>query len=91
MAKPGPKPGYKRATQEEQETVQLEVAPLEPSIQTLSASDRENPSKLTGDALRELAHRRGLAKSQLPSMSDEKIREQLRYITYNQYENDAVA
>lgn len=91
MAKPGPKPGYKRAAQEAQETVQLEVAPLEPSIQTLSASDRENPSKLTGDALRELAHRRGLAKSQLPSMSDEKIREQLRYITYNQYENDAVA
>lgn len=91
MAKPGPKPGFKRATQEAQGTAQLEVAPLEPNIQTLSASDRENPSKLTGDALRELAHRRGLAKSQLPSMSDEKIREQLRYITYNQYENDAVA
>lgn len=91
MNKPGPKPGHKRATQEAQETAQLEVAPLEPTIPPLSASDRENPAKLTGAALRELAHRRGLAKSQLPSMSDEKIREQLRYMTYNQYEQDAVA
>ena len=45
---------------------------------------------LTGEPLRQLAHRRGLAKSTLTSMSDEKIREQLRYITHRQYE-DAVA
>lgn len=58
----------------------------------LSAGDRENPNKLTGLALRELAHRRGLAKSLLADMSDEKIRTELRYITHRQYgEEDAVA
>lgn len=58
----------------------------------LSSGDRENPSKLTGQALRELAHRRGLAKSILADMSDEKIRTELRYITHRQYgEEDAVA
>lgn len=45
---------------------------------------------LSGQALRDLAHRRGLAKSQLAAMSDEKIREQLRYATYRQYDDDAV-
>lgn len=68
----------KRQPQEAQETV-------------LSAADRENPDKLSGDALRALAHRRGLARSTLPTMSDDKIREQLRYMTYSQYESDAVA
>jgi hypothetical protein len=70
------------------EQAQPEPTPVAP---VLSASDRENPNKLSGEPLRALAHRRGLARSQLPSMSDEKIREQLRYMTYNQYENDAVA
>lgn len=59
-------------------------------VPELSAADRENPAKLSGDALRELAHKRGLAKSDLPSMSDDKIREQLRYMTHRQYD-DAVA
>lgn len=59
------------------------------STDTVPAKDRENPDKLAGEALRVLAHRRGLARSSLPSMSDEKIREQLRLITYSQYE-DAV-
>lgn len=73
------KASQKRQPQDAQETV-------------LSAADRENPDKLSGDALRALAHRRGLARSALPTMSDDKIREQLRYMTYNQYEHsDAVA
>lgn len=54
----------------------------------LSPADRENPGKLSGEALRELAHRRGLAKSSLADMTDEKIREQLRYIVQRQYEDD---
>jgi hypothetical protein len=63
-----------------------------PDVQALSAADRENPEKLAGSDLRVLAHRRGLARSALPTMSDDKIREQLRYMTYNQYEHsDAVA
>lgn len=52
----------------------------------LSAADRENPDKLTGDALRELAHKRGLARSAIAMMSDEKIRNELRYIVYRQYD-----
>lgn len=52
----------------------------------LSAADRENPDKLTGDALRELAHKRGLARSAIETMSDEKIRNELRYIVYRQYD-----
>lgn len=56
----------------------------------LSAADRENPNKLTGQALRDLAHRRGMAKSILIDMPEEKIRMELRYITSRQYE-DAVA
>lgn len=51
----------------------------------LSAADRNNPSKLSGDALRAHAHRCGLAKSTLGAMSDEKIREQLRYIVQSAY------
>lgn len=62
----------------------------EASQEALSASDRENPEKLSGSALHELAHRRGLARSEIEKMDDEKIRTQLRYLTYRQYD-DAVA
>ncbi len=53
----------------------------------LSATDRENPDKLTGQDLRALAYRRGLAKSSLESMPDDKIRRELKFITYRQYDN----
>jgi hypothetical protein len=53
-------------------------------------ADRENPDKISGDDLKALAHRRGIAKSLLSSMTDEKIRTELRYITHRQYD-DAVA
>lgn len=59
------------------------------SVAGLSAYQRENPDALTGSDLRHLAYSRGIAKSQLASMSDEKIREQLKYLTYRQYD-DAV-
>lgn len=54
--------------------------------QALSAADRENPEKLSGGDLRALAHRRGLARSDVERMDDEKIRTQLRYLTYRQYD-----
>lgn len=53
--------------------------------ESLSAADRENPDKLTGEALRALAHRRGVARSEADVMSDDKLRMQLRYITNRQY------
>ncbi len=55
----------------------------------VSATDRENPDKLTGSDLRALAYRRGLARSSLASMPDDKIRRELKLITYRQYD-DAV-
>ena len=61
------------------------AAPAE-EHRVLSAADRENPDKLTGEPLRKLAHSRGMAKSDLERMSDEKIREQMRYIAHRQYE-----
>jgi hypothetical protein len=51
----------------------------------LSAAHRENPEKLSGEALKKLGHQRGLALSQMAQMSDAKIREQLRYVAYRQY------
>jgi hypothetical protein len=62
------------------------VAPAAPAAAVLSAADRENPDKLTGEALHALAHRRGLARSAIERLSDEKIRTELRYLTYRQYE-----
>ena len=57
----------------------------EVDAQPLSAADRENPDKLTGEDLRALAHRRGVARSESETMSDDKLRMQLRYITNRQY------
>lgn len=50
------------------------------------ADARENPGLLGGVALRILGHRRGIPRSELDVMSDEKIREQLRYLAQNRYE-----
>ena len=58
--------------------------------EALSAADRENPEKLSGSALHELAHRRGLARSDMAKMDDAKIRTQLRYLTYRQYDDAVV-
>ena len=57
-----------------------------PEAVPMRATDRDFPNRLSGDALRELAHQRGLARSSLDSMTDTKIREQLRYILQRQYE-----
>ena len=52
----------------------------------LTVEQRNNPAKLTGDDLRHLAHRMGLARSSLADMSDDIIREQIKYLTYRQYD-----
>lgn len=59
----------------------MEAAPAA----ALSATDRENPEKLSGQALRVLAHRRGVSHSEAASLTDDRLRMQLRYITYRQY------
>ena len=55
--------------------------PVENGV-ALPAYQRENPGKLEGQALRDLAHRHGMAKSELATMPDEKIRIQLKYVAY---------
>lgn len=54
----------------------------------MSAADLANPAKLTGEALRKLAHRNGVSRSEASTMSDEKLRLQLRYITNRQYADE---
>ena len=71
--------------QVEASAVQVETA-MAPETVPVRATDRDFPNRLCGDALRELAHQRGLARSSLDSMTDTKIREQLRYILQRQYE-----
>ena len=82
------KPGLEQLMLEPQgETpgVQLQTAVVAESV-PVRATERDFPNRLSGDALRELAHQRGLARSSLDSMTDTKIREQLRYILQRQYE-----
>lgn len=87
MGARGPKKGWK---QQQDTAAPVAVAenqqPAAPVAVLLSAADRENPDKLSGEMLRALAHRRGLARSAVERMTDEKIRSELRYLTYRQYE-----
>ncbi len=46
---------------------------------------QHDPEKLTGDALRDLAHERGMSRSEVAAMADFKVREQLRYITASHF------
>lgn len=63
------------------------AAPERPvDFEFLSHADRNNPEKLHGTHLREFAHRQGLSWSEIGRCSDNKIREQLRYIAYRRYE-----
>lgn len=100
MAKPGPKPGWKRTQADiqaqsaeavaEPQAIAAEPGQAADPYAGISASDRENPNKLTGQPLRDLAHRRGIGRSTLATMSDDKIRSELRYITYRQYDDAVV-
>lgn len=67
--------------------IQAPAQDTPPDRPHMSAADLENPEKLTGEALRALAHRRGVSRSESAAMSDEKLRLQLRYITNRQYAN----
>lgn len=62
----------------------------DPEQAPLSAADRENPEKLSGSDLRDLAHKRGLSRSEVERMDDDKIRMQLRYLTFRQYHDEVV-
>lgn len=46
---------------------------------------QHDPEKLTGEALRDLAHERGMSRSEVAAMADFKVREQLRYITASNF------
>lgn len=64
-----------------------EPEPVRPyDYASLSHAERENPEKLQGEDLRRLAHARGLSRSEIGRCSDQKLREQLRYVAYSQYD-----
>lgn len=87
----GRPPGWKKAQVLQQQAEAASAPPLAAVMDTpLPAHARENPAMLSGDALRALAHRMGIAKSDAARMSDEKIREQLKYAIYRRYEDDLV-
>lgn len=46
---------------------------------------RDDPNMLAGEALIQFANERGMALSELRTMEDDKIREQLRYITAHNF------
>ena len=84
-----PKQGFK-GTQVEGAAMPLSFVPTEVPTPApeMSAADRENPGKLSGEALRHLAHRRGMSLSELDGMPDAKVRMQLLYITNRQYADE---
>jgi F420-0:gamma-glutamyl ligase-like protein len=67
----------------------LAAAAANEAIAKMTSHERENPDKLTGEMLRQHAHRRGLSKSAMVGQSDERIRLELRYITQRQYSETA--
>lgn len=71
------------------EALSLDVSGDSGEASALPAHHREHPDMLAGDALKALAHRQGLAKSQLATMSDDKIREQLKYLAYRRASKDS--
>lgn len=92
MGSRGPKPGFKRAREEAAGTLPAEPSPApvlasEPPVLLLAGPEltyaqRNNPDKLGGQKLRELAHQRGMSRSELERYGDDdrRIREQLQYL-----------
>lgn len=100
MGSRGPQPGFKRARAEAAARAVAEAAitaraALTPAPQLLlagpplTAHQQRNPQFLSGEALKALAYRMGMAKSLLATMDDEKIRLSLRYITADRAEREA--
>jgi hypothetical protein len=103
MGARGPKPGFKaaKAKQAQQaaelaaQQAQQAAAPPPQFVcdpeqaRALSAAHRENPEKLGGEALKQLAHRLGIARSEADRMDDAKLRQQLRIRAYHYAEAEA--
>lgn len=81
-----PVPAPARVVRRPKEAAQPSLCERVEDLAALPAAHRENPEKLAGAALRHLAHRRGISRSEADRLSDVKLREQLRYLAYQQYE-----
>lgn len=74
------------------QVLELDVASAEVAQEvaaSVPAHHSENPEKLSGEALKTLAHRNGISKSELANMDDEKIRRQLKVLAYRRHEENA--
>lgn len=86
MGKRGPQPGFKRAR--EQEATPAPVAPVEAEpTRRLTYEERNNPKYLSGQVLRDFAHSRGVPKSSMESMTDEKVRCEVNFLIARQYDD----
>jgi hypothetical protein len=102
VGKRGPQPGFKAKRAQEAAvagvaTAAAAAAPVpdagdfvcDPVVAArLPLQYREHPEKLGGEALRQLAHRRGLSRSEVDRMTDAKVREQLRFRAYHLHETE---
>lgn len=59
--------------------------PVAVEARVLASHERENPERLSGQDLRDLAHRRGIARSEAARLTDEKLRLELHILTTRQY------
>lgn len=83
---PTPPPTVKAAAKTAPARKANDAPPAQPT--RMSAADSINPMKLSGQALKDLAHRMGIARSDAAGMSDDRLREQLRYRTSHLYETE---
>lgn len=70
------------------------VLPLAPPVPVtaapvLSAADRENPAKLSGESLKALAHSRGIPRSECDRSNDEHLRRQMQSINYRRFDDES--
>jgi len=87
MGSRGPQPGFKRARQQGGDipapSVPLDAAPA----RRLTYEERNNPKYLSGAVLRDFAHSRGVPRSSMESMTDEKVRAEVNFLISRQYDD----
>lgn len=91
MGKRGPQPGFKRARADAAAAAPAPVAPVEHAQAEpgprLTYEERNNPKYLSGQALRDFAHARGVPRSSMDSMTDDKIRCEVGFLIARQYDD----
>lgn len=86
---PAPDAGGAAAPSTPVEAVGLDATlPEDPEAyyETLTSNERNDPRVLRGVRLRDLAHARGISRSEMTEWDDAKVRDQLKMLLARQYE-----